>query len=120
VLAVRWALIAPCAELESTSGLRGLRRSGALVRREWFKVLSLVVVAAGLVLVSGPVLGGLLLLGTKASFAVVNVVSGIVYAVAMPLVGITTTYVYYDVLAREHLAEREPPLEELPAEVTPA
>ena len=90
------------------------------MRREWFKVLSLVVVTAGLVLVSGPVLGGLLLLGTSASFAVVNVVSGLVYAIAMPLVGITTTYVYYDVLAREHLAEREPPLEELPAEVTPA
>ncbi|HUK95889.1 MAG TPA: hypothetical protein VLU96_12675 [Gaiellaceae bacterium] len=72
VLAVRWALIAPCAELESTSGLRALRRSGGLVRREWFKVLSLVVVAAGLVLISGPVLGGLLLLGTKASRASIS------------------------------------------------
>ena len=120
VVAVRWALIAPCVELESTSGFHALRRSGQLVRREWFKVLSLVVATAGLVLVSGPVLGGLLLLGTSASFAVVNAVSGLVYAIAMPLVGITTTYVYYDVLAREHLAEREPRLEELPAEVTPA
>ena len=108
-LAVRWALIAPCAELESLSGVGALRRSGSLVRREWFKVLSLVVATAGLVLVSGPVLGGLLLLATSASFAVVNIVSGLIYAVAMPLVGITTTYVYYDVLAREHLAEHEPP-----------
>jgi hypothetical protein len=65
------------------------------------------------VLVSGPVLGGLLLLGTSESFAVVNAVSGLVYAIAMPLVGITTTYVYYDVLAREHLAERASPAEEL-------
>ena len=120
VLAVRWALIAPCAELESMSGLGALRRSGSLVRREWFKVLSLVVLTAGLVLLSGPVLGGLLLLGTSASFAVVNIVSGLVYAVAMPLVGITTTYVYYDVLAREHVAQLEPSVDELPAEVTPA
>ena len=120
VLAVRWALIAPVAELESLSGLGALRRSGSLVRREWFKVLSLVVATGGLVLLSGPVLGGLLLLATSASFAVINIVSGLVYAVAMPLVGITTTYVYYDVLAREHLAEREPPPAELPAEVTPA
>jgi hypothetical protein len=66
------------------------------------------------------VLGGLLLLATSASFAVVNIVSGLIYAVAMPLVGITTTYVYYDVLAREHLAEHESPEAELPAEVTPA
>ena len=90
------------------------------MRREWFKVLSLVVLSAGLVLVSKPVLGGLLLLGTSASFTVVNAVSGLVYAIAMPLVGITTTYVYYDVLAREHLAEGDPPVEELPAEVIPA
>jgi hypothetical protein len=114
VLAVRWALIAPCAELESMSGLGALRRSGSLVRREWFKVLSLVVITAGLVLVSGPVLGGLLLLGTKASFAVINIVFGLVYALAMPLVGITTTYVYYEVLAHEHLAELEPPSTSFP------
>ena len=120
VLAVRWALIAPCVELEAVSGFHALRRSGQLVKREWFKVLTLVVAAAGLVLILGPILGGLLLLGTSASFSVVNIVSGLVYAITMPLVGITTTYVYYDVLAREHLAEREPPLEELPAEVTPA
>ena len=115
VLAVRWALIAPCAELETHRGFGALRRSGSLVRRQWFKVLSLVVLTALLVLVSGPVLGGLLLLGTGASFWVVNAVAGIVYALASPLLGITTTYVYYDALTREHLAE--PALIELPAEL---
>jgi hypothetical protein len=40
-----------------------------------------------------------------------------VYAVAMPLVGITTTYVYYDTLVRERLDESVPTAGELPAEI---
>jgi hypothetical protein len=32
-------------------------------------------------------------------------------------VGIATTYVYYDTLARERLGEREPAPAELPAEI---
>ena len=31
--------------------------------------------------------------------------AGLVYAVAMPFVGIATTYVYYDTLVRERLDE---------------
>jgi hypothetical protein len=117
VFAVRWALFVPCAELEEVSGFGALRRSAALVRRRWPTVLSLVVVTAFLVLLSGPVLGGLLLLGTGASFAVINVVSGLVYALAMPFVGITTAYVYYDALTREHLAPAVQASDELPAEL---
>ncbi len=63
-------------------------------------------------------LGGLLLLTTGASFGVINAVSGIVYALAMPFVGITTTYVYYDALTRERLAPPERSADELPAEIT--
>jgi hypothetical protein len=118
VLAVRWALFVPCTELEGSSGLEALRRSAALVRARWPTVLSLVVATAFLVLLSGPVLGGLLLLTTGASFGVINAVSGIVYALAMPFVGITTTYVYYDALTREQLAPRERSADELPPEIT--
>jgi hypothetical protein len=63
------------------------------------------------------VLGGLLLLGTGASFGVINAVSGLIYALAMPFVGITTTYVYYDGLTREHLAPAAQSSDELPAEL---
>ena len=47
-----------------------------------------------------------------------NVVAGVVYAVAMPFVAITTTYVYFDSLVRERLEESSPAPQELPAEVT--
>ena len=57
---------------------------------------------------AGPLIGALLILLVDAPFALVNVLAGLVYAVAMPFVGIATTYVYYDTLARERLGEREP------------
>jgi hypothetical protein len=116
-LVVRWALLVPVAELEERSALDALRRSGALVRRQWLKVGTLVVVAAALAIVAGPLLGALLILFVDAPFELVNVVAGLVYAVVMPFVGIATTYVYYDTLVRERLEEAEPASAELAAEI---
>jgi hypothetical protein len=108
ILATGWALVVPCAELEARPGLAVLRRSASLAFRAPFKVLTLVVGGVALVLVVGPVAGGLLLLATSVSFAFVNLLAGIVYAIFMPVVGITTTYVYYDALVREHEAGTKP------------
>jgi hypothetical protein len=116
-LAVRWALIVPAVELEERSALDALRRSGALVRLQWLKVGTLVVVAAFLAIVTGPLVGALLILLANLPFELVNVVAALLYAVAMPFVGVTTTYVYYDTLARERLEESSPASAELPAEV---
>jgi hypothetical protein len=116
-LVVRWALLVPVAELEERSALEALRRSAELVRREWLKAGTLVAAAAFLAVVAGPLLGALLILLVDAPFELVNVVAGLVYAVAMPLVGITTTYVYYDTLVRERLDESVPTAGELPAEI---
>ena len=116
-LAVRWALLVPAVELEDQSAVGALRRSGRLVRLQWLKVGTLVVVAAAIAIVAGPLLGALLILLVDAPFALVNVIAGLVYAVAMPFVGIATTYVYYDTLARERLGEREQAPAELPAEI---
>ena len=67
-------------------------------------------------LVAGPLIGALLILVTDAPFWLVNVVAGVVYAVTMPFVALTTAYVYFDARVRDELAaEREPA--ELPAEI---
>ena len=116
-LAVRWALVVPVVELEEHGGLGGLRRSGRLVRLQWLKVGTLIVAAAALAILAGPFLGALLILLVDAPFGLVNVLAGLVYAVAMPFVGIATTYVYFDTLVREHLEEAEPPAAELAAEI---
>jgi hypothetical protein len=115
-LAGRWALIVPVIELEGASPVGALRRSGRLVRRRWLKVASLIVAGGALVLVLGPIVGVLLILLTDAPFWLVNVVAGVVYALTMPFVALTTAYVYFDARARGELAaEREPA--ELPAEI---
>ena len=88
-LAVRWALIVPAIELEGSSARAALRRSGRLVRHGWLKVASLIVVGAALAIVAGPFLGALLILATSVPLALINVIAGLVYAVAMPFVALT-------------------------------
>jgi hypothetical protein len=114
-LAGRWALIAPSIELEQLGAFAGLRRSRLLVRGAWQKVASLIVVGAALAIAVGPIVGAVLILATNAPFWLVNVVAGLIYAVTMPLVAITTTYVYFDRRVADALAE--PASSELPAEI---
>jgi hypothetical protein len=116
-LTVQWALLAPALELEEHSPVAALGRSRALVRRQWLKVASLVVVSAGVALVVGPLTGAVLIFLTHVPFEVLNVVAGVVYAVAMPFVALTTTYVYYDTFVRDQIARARKELDaELPAE----
>jgi hypothetical protein len=113
-LAVRWALIVPVIELEGTPARRALRRSARLVRQGWLKVGSIVVVGAALALAAGPLIGALLILVTSVPLPWLNLISGLVYAVAMPFVAIATAYVYFDMRTRDELAEPHPA--ELPEE----
>jgi hypothetical protein len=112
----RWALVAHAVELENASSLGALRRSSELVRRRWFRVASLSVVGAAIALVLGPVLGALLIFVTDAPFALLNVVAGLVYALAIPLVALTTAYIYFDAIVHERLEPRGG-LDELPSEL---
>jgi len=116
-LAGRWALIAPAVELEDISGFAALGRSTRLVRRHWFKVASLIVAGGGLVLVLGPLIGALLILGTSAPLWLVNVFAGAIYAVTMPFVALTTAYVYFDARVRSELVDAVAPAQ-LPAEIS--
>lgn len=86
------------------AALGGLRRSRRLVRGRWFKVASLIVVGSALAIVLGPLLGVALILGTAAPFWLVNLVAGLIYALTMPLVAITTVYVYFDSRVAHELA----------------
>jgi len=115
-LAVRWAFLAQVVELEGFSGYAALRRSGELVRGHWLRVASLVGIGLVLALAIGPLIGALLIIVTHAPFALLNVVSGVVYALAMPFVAITTTYVYFDARVRSVLEPGGAPAD-LPAEI---
>jgi len=115
-LAIRWSLLAPVVEIEGGSPVAALRRSSELVRGHWLRVASLAGVGTVLALAAGPLLGALLILLTDAPPALLNVVAGVVYALAMPFVALTTAYVYFDVRARFELEPASEP-GELQAEI---
>jgi hypothetical protein len=115
-LGVRWLLLAQVVELEDRSAVGGLRRSASLVQGRWLRVASLVGVGAVLALAAGPLLGATLILVTDAPLPLLDIVSGLVYALAMPFVALTTTYVYFDARVREEL-EPKSVAKTLPPEV---
>jgi hypothetical protein len=115
-LAIRWALLAQVVEVEGLAGAAALKRSGELVRGRWFRVASLVGAGAAISLAAGPLLGALLVLVTDAPFALLNLVAGVVYALALPFVALTTSYVYFDARTRFELDRADEP-DELPAEI---
>ena len=116
-LVVRWCLLAPAVELEAPSARGALRRSTGLVRGRWIRVASLVGLGALIVLAAGPLLGALLIFVSNSSLALLNLVSGLVYAIALPFVALVTAYVYFDARTRLEL-EPVDTRDELPAEIT--
>jgi hypothetical protein len=115
-LAGRWALVVPVVELEDRGAVASLRRSRRLTRRRWLKVTSLVVAGGALVLLLGPLIGAVLILVTSAPFWLVNIVAGAIYALTMPLVALTTAYLYFDCRVRDELLQEETG-DRLPAEI---
>jgi hypothetical protein len=118
-LAVRWSLIAQVVALEGLGARGALRRSGQLVRGDWWRVASLTLFVSTIGLLLGPLIGSLLLFVTSASFNFVNLVSSLVYAVVLPFVTIATTYLYFDLVVgeRRERDEVEGVAEVLPAEI---
>ena len=57
----------------------------------------------------------MLIILTSTPLALINVVAGIFYALAMPFVALVTSYVYFDARASFELEAREK-VDELPAE----
>ena len=99
-----WLLLAQVVELEDRSALQVSAEASGLVWGRWLRVAFIVGIGALLALAAGPLLGALLIFLTDAPLALLNVVAGVVYALAMPFVALTTAYVYFDARVREELA----------------
>jgi hypothetical protein len=116
-VAIRWCLAAPVVALEGLRPLAAIRRSGELVRRRWIRVASLVGVSGALALLAGPLLGAVLIFLTDTPLGFLNLVAGLVYALAMPFVALVTAYVYFDARSRFELEPVER-VSELPSEIS--
>jgi hypothetical protein len=105
-LVIRWSLLPAVLAVEDAPE-RPLRHSAQLVRRYWWRTASITVFVTGLGLLLGPLIGTAMLFLTSASFDFVNLVSALVYVVTLPFVAVTTTYLYFDLLVRHTLEDRE-------------
>jgi hypothetical protein len=114
-LAIRWSLLACTCQLEGASSRGALRGSARLVSGRWLRTGSLVGISGAVALLAGPLLGALLIFATDAPLALLNLVAGGVYALAMPFVALVTAYVYFDARGRDALEAVERP-DVLPAE----
>jgi hypothetical protein len=100
-LLVRWSLLGVVAGLEDDPQPGVLRRSAVLTRRHWWRTAVVAVGVTGLALLVGPLIGGLVLIATSASFAFVNVIAAVVNVAALPFASVVLTYLYYDLVDRE-------------------
>ncbi|MEU4602632.1 hypothetical protein AB0F43_06610 [Kribbella sp. NPDC023972] len=94
--AVSRAFAVPAVVAEGCSGGTALRRSRMLVRGRWWRTAVPLAIITGLGLAAGPVAGITLLLGTDLSPTLINVVSSILFALAMPVASAAVVYLYFD------------------------
>ncbi|HEX6232683.1 MAG TPA: Vps62-related protein [Jiangellaceae bacterium] len=109
VYAVRRAFAVPAVAIENRSARGALQRSRQLVRGRWWPVALLLTIVVGFGAVSGPLVGVVLLLVFGGlSFALVNIIAGLVYAVAIPFVALVMSYLFFDLKMREPVVEEVP------------
>lgn len=116
VLAVLAALWVPAAVVEELGPVASLRRSATLVRGRFVTVALLLGVANLLAASVGPLLGFVLILAGAVPVAVGNLAAGLGYAVLLPFVAITTTYISADGVVRHQRDEGAHGADVLPAE----
>jgi hypothetical protein len=104
-LVVRWGLIAQVVAVERQNVLGSMRRSAQLVRGSWWRAASLTLFITVFALLLGPTAGAVLLFATSASFDFVNLIASLVFVFTLPYVAIATTYLYFDLAAREEESE---------------
>jgi hypothetical protein len=95
---VRWSIFPQVIAIENPPWREALRRSGQLVRGDWWRVAMLTLFVTLLTLALGPLIGAVMLLVSTASFNLVNLVAAIIYVFTLPFVAIATTYLYFDLV----------------------
>ncbi|MFD7160053.1 hypothetical protein ACFV9C_36065 [Kribbella sp. NPDC059898] len=94
--AVSRAFVVQVLVAEHCSGGTALRRSRRLVARRWWRTAVPLTLVVGAGLAVGPIAGIVLLLATDWSPTLINVVSSILFALAMPIAAAAVAYLYFD------------------------
>jgi hypothetical protein len=93
--AVDWTFATPEAMIRGTGARDSLRASTQLVRGRWWRAAAFVAVLLGVGMVSGALVGVLLISATDLPLVAINVVASIVYMVVIPYCAIALTLERY-------------------------
>lgn len=97
-------------------GVPPVRRAWVLTRDNVWRSVVVVVGAAGVAALAGPLVGVVFIIATGLSFTTVNLIAAVVYVVMMPVATAMMTYLYADLRVRHEL--RDVPQDgELPTEL---
>jgi hypothetical protein len=105
---IRTSLFAQACILEDENAIGSLRASARLIRRRWWRTFAITALIDVITILSGPVLGVLILLLTARSLTFIDITGSIVYALVVPYAAISLTLYYFDLQARGEAARSEP------------
>jgi hypothetical protein len=97
---VRTSFFVQSAVLEGEGAVGSLRASARLTRRHWWRTFGFTAVVDVIAILSGPVLGVLILLLTAQSLVFIDITGSIVYTLVVPYAAIALTLYYLDLQTR--------------------
>ena len=97
---IRTSLFAQACVLEHRGAFGSLRASARLTRRRWWRTFGFTALIDVIAILSGPLLGVLILLFTPQSLTFIDITGSIVYALVVPYAATALTLYYFDLQAR--------------------
>jgi hypothetical protein len=101
---IRTSLFAQTCVLEDRRAIGSLRASARLTRRHWWRTFGFTTLVNAIAILSGPLLGVLILLLTAQSLTFIDITGSLVYTLVVPYAAIALTLYYFDLQARLDLA----------------
>jgi hypothetical protein len=97
---IRTSLFAQTCVLQEESAIGSLRASGRLTRHHWWRTFGFTTLVNVIAILSGPLLGVVILLLTSQSLTFIDIIGSIVYTLVVPWAAIALTLYYFDLQAR--------------------
>lgn len=98
---IRTSMFAQASVLEQGGAVGSLRASARLTRRHWWRTFGFTALIDVIAILSGALLGVLILLVTAQSLVVIDIIGSIVYALVVPYAAIALTLYYFDLQANQ-------------------
>ena len=105
---IRTSLFAQTCVLEDETAIDSLRASAGLTRRHWWRTFGFTTLVNVIAILSGPLLGVLILLLTSQSLTFIDITGSLLYTLVIPYAAIALTLYYFDLQMRPTAGRDKP------------